>query len=337
MSAVTKSITDLSRAKNLRPFDPRRDLNQVADLVELCFSDTLDQEGHSYLRQMRLAASKPGYLRWAVMMSERAVVPLSGLVWEENGQVVGNLTLIPFVGITYSFYLIANVAVHPNYRRRGIARNLTTAAIAHARRRKAQAVWLHVRAENDAASSLYRSLGFVERACRTTWHSKAASTTELFIRPEAQLPAEARSNIRITPRRAYDWDIQRAWLNKIYPNQLAWHLAIRNAALQPGVLSYFYRALNNMDVRNWSARRENRLIGVLTWQASMGHADHLWLAVEPDGDESAIVPLLSHARRCCSPRRVLTLDFPGGKAAEAIRSAGFQEHQTLRWMDIDIT
>ena len=153
----------------------------MADLVELCFADTLDQEGYNYLRQMRAAASSSSYWRLVDLVSERNSMPLNGFVWEEDGVVVGNLSLIPYAGLAYSYYLIANVAVHPEYRRRGIARRLTTAAIEQARRRRAQSVWLHVRAENNAANDLYRSLGFVERASRTTWHSKPDTTADLFL------------------------------------------------------------------------------------------------------------------------------------------------------------
>jgi ribosomal protein S18 acetylase RimI-like enzyme len=337
MSAVTKTLTDASRPKNLRPFDPRRDLNQVADLVELCFADTLDQDGHNYLRQMRSAARSSSYWYLLGMASERYATPLSGFVWEEDGRVVGNLSLIPYAGINYSNYLIANVAVHPEYRRLGIARGLTSAAIEQARRRRAQSVWLHVRAENSAAKDLYRSLGFVERASRTTWQSRTESTADRLFRQEVQPAPDRKSEIQIGRRYASDWDTQRLWLKKLYPSSLLWHLALRSRAIQPGAMSFFYRALNNMDLRHWSARRGSRLLGVMTWQASMGYSDHLWLAVDPDGDETAVAPLLKHALRCCSPRRMLSLDYPAGKAVQAIHSAGFQEHQTLIWMSLDLT
>jgi len=75
-------------------------------------------------------------------------------------------------------------------------------------------------------------------------------------------------------------------------------------------------------------------LGVLTWQASMGYSDHLWLPVDPDGDETGVAPLLSYARKCCSSRRLLSLDYPSGKAIQAIRSAGYQVHQTLIWMEL---
>lgn len=337
MSAVTKTLTNTRSPKNLRPFDPRRDLNQVADLVELCFADTLDQDGYNYLRQMRSAARSSTYMRWAGVLSDRNTMPLSGFVWEEDGQIIGNLSLIPYAGFTYSYSLIANVAVHPNYRRQGIARSLTATAIETARRRRAQTVWLHVRAENEAANSLYRSLGFVQRASRTTWHSKPETNVDLFWRQgNHQSSIEKSLEIQIGRRRSSDWDVQRLWLSRLYPASLSWHLALRNTAMQPGAMSFFYKALNNMDMRQWSARRGNRLLGVLAWQASMGYSDHLWLAVDPDGDETGVTPLLSYARKWCSTRRVLSLDYPSGKAIQSIISAGFKEHQTLVWMSLDL-
>ncbi len=56
---------------------------------------------------------------------------------------------------------VANVAVLPEYRRRGIARLLVEAAIAYARERKSTALTLDVIAENFPAVTLYSSLGFV--------------------------------------------------------------------------------------------------------------------------------------------------------------------------------
>ena len=96
MSTAAKLLSSAPQSGNLRPFNVARDLKQVADLVELCFADTLDYDGQRYLRQMRSAARNPGYLRWAGLIAERAPLPLSGYVWVEDGQLVGNLTLIPY-------------------------------------------------------------------------------------------------------------------------------------------------------------------------------------------------------------------------------------------------
>jgi len=49
----------------IRPLSILRDLPQVADLIELCFALTIDDEGQSYLQQMRRASHNNDFLRWA--------------------------------------------------------------------------------------------------------------------------------------------------------------------------------------------------------------------------------------------------------------------------------
>ena len=69
------------------------------------------------------------------------------------GRIVGNLSLIPFVRRGHVVYLIANVAVHPDYRRRGIARQLTQTALDYLRQRGVSSAWLQVRDDNPVGLS----------------------------------------------------------------------------------------------------------------------------------------------------------------------------------------
>jgi len=55
---------------------------------------------------------------------------------------------------------INNVAVRPEFRRRGIAAQLLAAVLAEGRRNGARVAFLEVRAANVAAQLLYRSRGF---------------------------------------------------------------------------------------------------------------------------------------------------------------------------------
>jgi len=55
---------------------------------------------------------------------------------------------------------ITNVAVHPAWRRRGIARGLLTGVLEDARRRRVRLVILEVRPTNTEARELYASFGF---------------------------------------------------------------------------------------------------------------------------------------------------------------------------------
>jgi len=43
-------------SSHIRPVDPRRDLLAIADLIEICFMDQMDEEGREYVRQIRHAA-----------------------------------------------------------------------------------------------------------------------------------------------------------------------------------------------------------------------------------------------------------------------------------------
>jgi ribosomal-protein-alanine N-acetyltransferase len=65
---------------------------------------------------------------------------------------------------------ILNLAVAPSCRRKGIARELVTAAINRAGRKGAQRAFLEVRASNAAAQKLYSSLGFTGTSIRRDYY-----------------------------------------------------------------------------------------------------------------------------------------------------------------------
>ena len=318
---------------HLRPFEIRRDLKAVADLVEQCFADTLDVDGQRYLSQMRSAARNPGFLRWAGAVVEQASMPLSGYVWEEDGRIVGNLSLIPFHVPRGRLYLIANVAVHPSYRRRGIARSLTARAIEHARSRGAISTWLHVREDNEGAVNLYRSLGFSDVTVRTTWHS-TPDWVHSHLSNHWRDESASASRYQFGARTAGVWPMQKAWLLRLYPPELSWHLPVDYQALGSGFLNAVYRFFSGGALKQWVIYSQGRPGGFLTWKPTGGYADTLWLAIPEIFDESAVRVLLEHGRRHLSSLRPLALDFPAGIADQAIQNAGFHIHQTLIWMTI---
>jgi [ribosomal protein S18]-alanine N-acetyltransferase len=66
---------------------------------------------------------------------------------------------------------IHNIAVHPDFRRRGIGRLLLEEVVAAARRQERLRVTLDVRFSNAPAQNLYRSFGFVIRGLRKGYYS----------------------------------------------------------------------------------------------------------------------------------------------------------------------
>ena len=322
MAAITTTI--LAQAPQLRPLNILRDLPGVADLVEKCFADTMDSEGRRYLQQMRRAGQDNVFMRWAANAADSVSMPLSGYVWEENGVIVGNVSLIPYREKKKKIFLIANVAVHQDFRRRGIGRALTAAAIHHAQARHASATWLHVRDDNPGAIALYLSLGFQELARRTLWQAKPDRNTSM-----------EKPDIPITKRTGHDWPQQESWLERIYPELMTWYQPMPWRNLRPGPGAVIYRLMMDYDVRHWVARNDKGAPGaMLSWQAMAGMNDRLWVSAPPQGSEAALTALLLYARRNLPWRQNLMLDYPAGEYSAAIQAAGFQPARTLLWMKL---
>lgn len=306
---------------HLRRLDVLRDLEAVADLVETCFADTLDPDGRRYLQQMRDTAKRSHLLRWTSTINEYSAMPMTGYVWENEGRIIGNLSLIPFSSRGQRCYLIANVAVNPAHRDRGIARALTIAALEHARNHRIDAAWLQVRQDNPAAIHIYKSLGFRERERRTSWRSFGNAN-------DLEMPA----GYAVRSRRISDWRMQRRWLNEIYPPEYSWHLSLDRTALRPDLWGMLYRFFSFKYPHHWVVQRDGSLQAVLTYLQSGTYGENLWLAVHPEANGKAIRALLVQSRKEINRRGPLTLNYPAGWEEEEIKAAGFYEQQTLIWM-----
>ena len=323
MAAITQ-IAYPPPEKHLRPLNSRRDLGQVADLVELCFAENLSVDGQHYLRRMRqIAKNQSG--SWF----DLAPLPFTsaeGFVWEDNGTIVGNISLIPFIKRGRPLYLIANVAVHPDYRRQGIARALTEAALEQARKRHAHSAWLQVRDDNPSAVELYESTGFTERARRTTW-----------LRKPGNPKSEPATGVRITQRKSAHWKKQHEWLRRNYPDEIAWYWPVSRLAFRPGLLGAVNRFFSEVHLRHWSVVRHGQWMGTLTWRATGAHADQLWLAAPPEHEAAVLQTLLPYIHWRGRSQRPLSLDYPAGRAADALQQAGFRAEHTLIWMEADVS
>jgi ribosomal protein S18 acetylase RimI-like enzyme len=318
------SITLSARAEahpHLRPLSVLRDLPAVADLIETCFSSTMDSDGKRYVQDMRRAGNDSSFARWANRAAETTSLPLSGYVWEQNGKVIGNASLIPFRHNKQRVYLIANIATHPDYRRQGIARALTERAMQHAREKKVGNIWLHVRSDNPGAIDLYTKLGFIERARRTSWQAN----TDTFA-PTLQ------TDIAITNRHSNDWPTQRNWLSRLYPAPLAWHRNWTFTALRPGLWNWLYLLFVDMSIHQWTAVRNNKMEAALAW-IPYGRGESLFAATGERSAPEALTALLLQARRELSQSYPnIALEFPAGEFDNAIQSAGFKSLRTLIWM-----
>lgn len=320
MSSITIPV-QANDHPHIRPLNVLRDLSAVADLIELCFSPTMDHDGQRYLSDMRRASRDDSFLRWASRVAETATLPLMGYVWEENGQIIGNASLIPFRHRGQRVYLIANVATHPDHRRRGIGRALTESVLKQARDRRASAIWLHVRDDNPGAIRLYQDLGFQETARRTTWQAG----------PDSRL-AYPGAAVKILPRHPRFWPLQQDWLQRFYPDTLRWYHAWNINAFRPGFMNWMYLLFIDSNIRQWAAVRNDQLLATLTWMPQGGRSESLYAATAAGSAPEALATLLIHARRTLTYYPQLTLELPAGEMTEAIIAAGFMPRRTLLWM-----
>lgn len=226
---------------NLRPVQPRRDLAAMADLIEVCFADTLDAGGRAMLREMRIMA-KAGPLAWWLARAVNAIPALHGFVWIEDKRLVGNVSL---ARLPYDRgWMIANVAVYPEFRRRGIARQLMQAALAYIAPRGRFAV-LQVDAPNTAARHLYETLGFRTQRIFTRWRRAAYHKTPLTP-PHHSLPVR-RMQRREAPQLL-------ALAEALRPNHrggMGWQRPTARDSLRPARLGFAHMLFSGQQTDYW--------------------------------------------------------------------------------------
>ena len=177
--------------------EPSRDLAGVARLIQTAFADELDRAGQAALREMRNMSRLGPLLWWLDRVSIEFSELLSGFVWVEDGQIVGNVT-VSRAAPGSRRWIISNVAVAEPYRGRGIARALVDAAIELIREWSGQVITLQVRDNNAPAVHLYQSMGF-QGIFGTAYlrldrvpELKPVGLDSVRLRPRRFTPAEAR-------------------------------------------------------------------------------------------------------------------------------------------------
>lgn len=309
MASLVSSLV----SPHIRPFRAWRDGHAVSRLLELCFN----VEGESSRSSpFSLEGVRQQLERWA----QGPFLP-GGYIWEEDGKVVGNVSLIRLNYQGRSIMLIANVAVHPDFRRRGIAHALMEQAIQSARERQGGEIWLQVRAENEGALRLYMQLKFTIQARRTVWYAKTTS----------QIPASFAFQTRALPRSL--WPLVRQWLERLHPSHLGWYHDWDWDQARPGWGMTLWRWILGIQSFQWISIGNGEPQAALLWFPSMRSEIGLWLAYPPNPLPEAVIPLLWMARRRLYPyRHALYLEHPQGEMDEALCAAGFSPLRTLLWM-----
>jgi ribosomal protein S18 acetylase RimI-like enzyme len=307
----------------LRPFQPRSDLAAVADLVETCFAASLDAAGRSAIQDMRLL-SRTGPLLWLLARLNHTIPLMRGFVWVEQGRLVGNASLAP-AGFEDG-WVIANVAVYPEYRRRGIARQLMQAALDWVDG-KGTFVTLQVDAENDGARALYESLGFASQRTFTRW--RRASYLRLPDRLDDLPP------VRRPARREADRLYELAVC--VRPNGqggMGWLHPTRRSDFGLSWLNEAWRVLSGQRSEFWIVPgQQGEIVGALRLENRIGRSTTvLDLLVHPEHQGQLEAPLINRALRAFAGRRSpLVTDHPADDraACDVYQRYDFRAERTL--------
>jgi ribosomal protein S18 acetylase RimI-like enzyme len=149
------------------------EFSQMVDLAEVAFAEDEAREGRSLRSEMKGIQSMVPILRILFKINPGMEDHFTTLVWEIDQKFVALVTVSQQGGDKTRWY-IANVATHPDYRGRGLARKLVIAGLDHIRARGGQRVLLDVRSDNPPAYNLYKNLGFSHLDSETIFKGTAS-------------------------------------------------------------------------------------------------------------------------------------------------------------------
>lgn len=320
---VEKSINS-----GIRPFDIGRDLRPVAELIADAFAQELDQRGSAALREMRIMSHIGALLKLLNRSTGEFDDIFGGFVWVEGGKVVGNVTVqrADSGGIRWQ---IANVAVAPPYRGRGISRQLMLTALDYIHENGGDWAVLQVYAQNTVARTLYERLQF----------EVVGGSVDLRMERVPSIEEEERPNLKSFS--SDQWQPLYELVNNQQSGQMQWWRPPRRIDFQVTfeqmIAEWFWHSLGRRDVYRRCIQSAQRFDAALVLTASRWRGMHqlqLWVQPDQHGQHEdrlfrwVLLTLQAYPRWPV----LITLSSQHESAIQAAQRAGFQEQQTLLTM-----
>lgn len=328
-------------ADGVRPVNLKTDLEALADLIEMAFAQSMDSGGRAAIREMRSLSHVGLGLNMLANMNDMMQGVGLGFVYVTDGRIVGNVSIYPATLPREAdpASIIANVAVHPDYRGRGIARALMNRSLDVIGQRggvpargAAPTAILQVETQNAAAVHLYDTMGFRTEGVWTTW--KRHSSTRLA-------PASGEVPY-ITHRRRGEWRDEMALARSVRSaaGGIGWLRPLVPSLFNRGVWRSLVDAFNLRSVERLIVRPQDALfIGASLWieAAFAASSVQLTLMVAPDYTNTYGEALLKTAVRRFGTHGSLQIEHPADDDAVSalLERLGFMRQRTLthmRWV-----
>ena len=313
-------------ANGPRPVNLNTDIPQIVKLLENVFGATLDDEGRQLFSG--IDSHKPAIL-WR--LNPNASRLSLGYVWEEDGRIVGNATVLK--SRTPGRYLVVNVAVAPDYRRRGIARHLMEYVSEMVAERGGRQILLQVVKNNQAALRLYQSLHYQTAGSMTTWYAPVSRLRSIAA---AQTPG-----ILIRQLRPDEWRAAYEFDQLALPPDLHWPDLPQPDVYKNSVWNRLWNFFNGRQNKTWVAvNGQNEMAGLANVVSEWGRTHLVTLRISPDWRDAVARPLtavlIHHLRRM--PRRNARIDHPEDDepVSQLLAEAGFRPRRTLTHMRLDL-
>lgn len=325
----------LPKVDGVRPVNLRTDLRQVADLIELVFADAMDSSGRSAIREMRYLSHMGVGLNLISRMNDLAMGISLGFVYIMDGRLVGNVSIYPAsypkdLGETW---ILANVGVHPDYQRRGIASRLMDASLEMISRRGGARVILQVNYNNDSALRLYERHGFsYERAWRV-WRRSG------FVRS----PVICRHNFQIARMRHNEWSAEYALAQAARPNSrggIGWLKPLHKSTFYTPPWKQLLNLISLNSIERLIIRDDNsQEIAASCWLESAGAFSNIraWLFASPQIDHRLHAEALINDMVNRNERATILMEHPRDDDVvnDLFKSHQFQVKRELWHMRLD--
>jgi ribosomal protein S18 acetylase RimI-like enzyme len=296
---------------------------QMADLMEVGFGALLDPPSRAMLSGLRLWSGQ-GKLAWEFATAWGLVQVadwLDGFGAFEGERLLGNLSLARSAWGSGA-WLIGNVAVLPECRRQGIARNLMQAALEEVRRRGGRRIVLQVDEDNDAALRLYQSFGFAQIARRSTWVHRTAGVA----------PQNSPTDISVRLRQDGDWRVEFDLIREQSPSGLAWNVPLSPARIRPSLGRKLGLFLMEESERHWLAWEGGRCVAVAISHAT-AREELALLVCRPESAARSTERLIDRLRGDATGLRDLTVEADSSIPMEVFEQQGYRLRRALIWLE----
>ena len=334
-----KIKTENSELK-MRTWDFEKDHENVIKLLDIVFEKELETKGLNVKVIFDEFKAILPLMNFMGIFSKNFKHTLDGYVFEnEDEEIVASVN----IGYGIFHWEVAMVATHPDYRRRGLARQLVNAAISHAKELGAKLIVLEVLDVNEPAYKLYRNLGFVNYDSLTRQKldfGKLSKIASIALPEEFELREFTRSKKSNQAR--YDLDL------RVTPEDVqVFHPVDRKKYFKPlmiRMLRPIAKILLKLKRFDWLIYQGENLVGDVSVYPSRkeGSPHRIDLMLDPAHSDVLSEPLINHClvtlKENTSNVKNTLVEFRTSetKHLETTRNYGFVDVETMHLLGLKV-